>query len=323
MYTFPKGVYLDTGYTVVVSDPELLSVVCGSNDDNLRVMEEYLGVPVLSRGNELTVASSNADTCRKFQLLIDKLVSLESASGNSGEFISSLIVGMDNDAIGNSVTDGIRIPHGIKRVYPKTEKQALFMSALKEKSVVFGIGPAGTGKTFIAVAHALALVLSRTVRKMVLTRPVVEAGESLGFLPGDLEQKISPYLRPLYDAIEMLVPPDVIKRMEDSRMIEIAPLAYMRGRSLNDSVILLDEAQNTTIGQMKMFLTRMGGNSRIIVTGDPSQIDLPPKTDSGLLHSSRVLADIDEIALINLDSKDIVRNPLVKKIIQAYEQKKD
>ncbi len=307
----------------MVPDPELLSIVCGSNDGNLRLFEDYLGVPVFSRGNELTVPTSDADICRKFQFLIDKLICFESISGGSRDQIASLIAGLTTELDKDIFENGILIPHGSKRVLPKTERQVLFMSALREKQVVFGIGPAGTGKTFIAIAYALSLVLSREVKKMVLTRPVVEAGENLGFLPGDLEQKISPYLRPLYDSIEMLVPPEVLKRMEESRMIEVAPLAYMRGRTLHDAVILLDEAQNTTVEQMKMFLTRMGENSRIIVTGDPTQTDLSSRIMSGLLHACRVLSDIDEIAMIHLDNRDVVRNSIVRKIIQSYEQKKE
>ena len=173
------------------------------------------------------------------------------------------------------------------------------------------------------MASALSLVLSRTVRKLVLTRPVVEAGESLGFLPGDLEQKISPYLRPLYDAMESLVSPETVRKLEDSRMIEIAPLAYMRGRSLDNCAVILDEAQNTTKEQMKMFLTRLGEGSRAIITGDPTQVDLPTRAESGLSHAVRVLAGIPDIGIIALDNRDVVRSPLVKKIVQAYEQQND
>ena len=175
-------------------------------------------------------------------------------------------------------------------------------------------------KTYIAVAEALKLVLSHQVRKIVLTRPVMEAGENLGFLPGDLEQKIHPYLRPLYDAMESLVPQEIIRKMQDSNMIEAAPLAYMRGRSLNNSIILLDEAQNTTREQMKMFLTRLGQGSRAIITGDPAQTDLPHRMESGLVHAARLLRNIPEIAIVHLENKDVVRNSLVKKIIQEYEQ---
>jgi phosphate starvation-inducible PhoH-like protein len=190
---------------------------------------------------------------------------------------------------------------------------------MRKFDISFGIGPAGTGKTYLAIAQALSLVLSKKMRKLVLTRPVVEAGESLGFLPGDLAQKINPYLRPLYDAMESLVPYEIIHRMEENRTIEIAPLAYMRGRSLNDCVIILDEAQNTTKEQMKMFLTRIGQGARAVVTGDITQIDLPRRNDSGLLNAVSILSGVEGLCFSYLHTMDVVRNPLVKKIIQAYE----
>jgi len=190
---------------------------------------------------------------------------------------------------------------------------------MRQYDISFGIGPAGTGKTYLAVAQALSLVLSKKMRKLVLTRPVVEAGESLGFLPGDLAQKINPYLRPLYDAMESLVPYDIIHRMEETHAIEIAPLAYMRGRSLNDCVVILDEAQNTTREQMKMFLTRIGEGARAVVTGDITQIDLPRRGESGLIHAVSILSGVEGLHFAYLHTADVVRNPLVKKIIQAYE----
>jgi phosphate starvation-inducible PhoH-like protein len=189
--------------------------------------------------------------------------------------------------------------------------------------IAFCIGPAGTGKTYLAIAEALRLVLSKKMRKLVLTRPVVEAGENLGFLPGDLTQKINPYLRPLYDAMESLTSFEVIHRMEETRVIEIAPLAYMRGRSLNDCVVILDEAQNTTKEQMKMFLTRIGQGARAVITGDVTQIDLPGRTDSGLLHAADILKAVEGIHFSYLHTADVVRNPLIKKIIQAYNESKN
>jgi phosphate starvation-inducible PhoH-like protein len=205
------------------------------------------------------------------------------------------------------------------QVFPRSYAQAVYMGAMADYEMVFGIGPAGTGKTYLAVAHALREVLSRRKRKLILTRPVVEAGERLGFLPGDLAQKINPYLKPLYDAMESLAPTDTIQKLEDDRVIEIAPLAYMRGRSLNDCYIILDEAQNTTQEQMKMFLTRIGEGSRAVITGDITQVDLPDRSKSGLLHAMKILGTIPEIHFSYFTARDVVRNALVKKIVEAYE----
>jgi phosphate starvation-inducible PhoH-like protein len=215
----------------------------------------------------------------------------------------------------------IQIPHGLHTVFPRSKNQALYINGMRESEICFCIGPAGTGKTYLAIAHALQMVLTRKMRKLVLTRPVVEAGENLGFLPGDLSQKIDPYLRPLYDAMDSLVPYETIRRMEETRSIEIAPLAYMRGRSLNDCMVILDEAQNTTKEQMKMFLTRIGSGARAIITGDTTQIDLPRKTESGLLHAIDILRDVDGLHFSFLHTTDVARNPLIKKIIQAYNEK--
>ncbi|HVP19823.1 MAG TPA: PhoH family protein, partial [Spirochaetia bacterium] len=202
---------------------------------------------------------------------------------------------------------------------PRTYNQALYLDAIERNELVFGVGPAGTGKTYLAVAQALKQVLGQTRRKLIITRPVVEAGESLGYLPGDLTQKIHPYLRPLYDAIESLIPLEMFRRMEENGIIEIAPLAYMRGRTLSEAFIILDEAQNTTREQMKMFLTRIGENSRTVVTGDITQIDLPRKSDSGLLTVIPILRAIREICFTFFEERDVVRNPLVRKIVHAYE----
>ncbi len=195
----------------------------------------------------------------------------------------------------------------------------MYVQGMNTYEMSFGIGPAGTGKTYLAMAHALSEVLSRKKRKLVLTRPVVEAGESLGFLPGDLTQKLNPYLRPLYDAMESLIPVESTRRLEENSVLEIAPLAYMRGRSLKDCYIILDEAQNTSREQMKMFLTRIGEGSKVVITGDVTQIDLPRKNDSGLLHAAKVLRDIQEIRFNYFTTRDVVRSELVRSIIHAYE----
>ena len=299
----------------MLDDREILSGVCGANDGNLKVIEGFLGGRIAARGNEIRLEGVDDDGARRFRTLMDSLIALVRDGENpSPEYVRSLTgSGLEEDAV-------IHIPHGFGRVYPRSRNQGSYVLGMRKFDISFGIGPAGTGKTYLAVAQAMSLVLSKKMRKLVLTRPVVEAGESLGFLPGDLAQKINPYLRPLYDAMESLVPYDIIHRMEENRTIEIAPLAYMRGRSLNDCVVILDEAQNTTREQMKMFLTRIGEGARAVITGDITQIDLPRRNDSGLLNAISVLSGVEGLHFAYLHTADVVRNPLVKKIISAYEK---
>jgi len=295
---------------------DILSGVCGANDGNLKVIEGSLGGRIATRGNEIRLEGADDDGVRRFKTLIDNLIALVREGENpSPEYVRAL-TGSDAPTEEDAI---LHIPHGFGRVYPRSRNQAAYIRGMRQYDISFGIGPAGTGKTYLAVAYALSLVLSKKMRKLVLTRPVVEAGESLGFLPGDLAQKINPYLRPLYDAMESLIPYDIIHRMEETHAIEIAPLAYMRGRSLNDCVVILDEAQNTTREQMKMFLTRIGEGARAVVTGDVTQIDLPRRGDSGLLHAVSILSGVGGLHFAYLHTADVVRNPLVKKIIQAYE----
>ncbi len=206
------------------------------------------------------------------------------------------------------------------RTRPKTVNQRRYVAAIREHPIIFGIGPAGTGKTYLAVAMAVQALTSRQVKRVILTRPAVEAGEHLGFLPGDLQAKIDPYLRPLYDALYDMLPPDRVDQLLETGTIEVAPLAFMRGRTLNDAFIILDEAQNTTPEQMKMFLTRMGFNSRVVVTGDRTQVDLPGNVESGLKVAERILAGIDGLAFVGFDDADVVRHPLVARIIRAYDE---
>lgn len=316
---------MEDSITIVLENPAILSGVCGANDDNLRVIERALGGTISTRGNELRFSSADRAVSGLFKQIIEHLiVAVQEGEHPSPEYVRTLTATMI-DAPERAVSvDPLReaaivIPSGFGRVYPRSINQARYVQALRTHDVVFCIGPAGTGKTFLAVAEALRQVLSKKRRKLVLTRPVVEAGESLGFLPGDLAQKINPYLRPLYDAMEALIPYETIRRMEESRIIEIAPLAYMRGRSLNDCIIILDEAQNTTREQMKMFLTRIGEGSQAVITGDTTQIDLPRRSDSGLLHAISILHDVEGLYFAYLNTGDVVRNPLIKKIIQAYE----
>ena len=308
---------------VVLESPRLLSELCGVNDRNLRLLEELLGTRILSRGNELHLESDDDELLGVLIRLVDEIT----AHVRLGQELNADLI----RAVYESVIDGdqtkpellrrasVTIPGRDRQVFARTLAQGLYLQSLAEGSISFGVGPAGTGKTYLAVAHALAEVLGRKRRRLVLTRPVVEAGESLGYLPGDLAQKISPYLRPLYDAMEALIPYETIQRMEDQHIIEIAPLAYMRGRSLNDCYVILDEAQNTTREQMKMFLTRIGEGTQAVITGDVTQIDLPRKHHSGLLHAVEILGSIPEIRFTYFTTRDVVRNPLVQKIIDAYE----
>ena len=311
---------MDTSYTIVLEDQTVLSSLCGANDENLHVFETYLGVPVICRGHEVTVVTSDQAICKRFQKLIDTLLeSPEITSDGSADFIASCVANSAPQQ-GAFCPQCIHIPRGIKSVYPKNRKQAALIDSIYANDITFGLGPAGTGKTYIAVALALKMLLSHTVRKLILTRPVVEAGESLGFLPGDLVQKINPYLRPLFDIMETLLPADVLRGMEESNTIEVAPLAYMRGRTLHNAVVILDEAQNTTKEQMKMFLTRMGEGSKLIITGDPSQSDIRGRSESGLVHAVSLIRTIDGIGTVEFSADEVVRHSLVQKIINAYEK---
>jgi phosphate starvation-inducible PhoH-like protein len=314
---------MDDSVTIVLDSNDLLSGICGANDGNLKVIEESLGGRIAARGNEIRLDGVDQAGALRFKTMMDNLISIvKEGEIPSPEYVSTLAGTVNpfapDDSPSNTV---IQIPHGIRRIYPRGKGQAAYVQGMRSCEVCFCIGPAGTGKTYLAVAEALRLVLSKSLRKLVLTRPVVEAGENLGFLPGDLAQKISPYLRPLYDAMESLVPYEIIHRMEESRAIEIAPLAYMRGRSLNDCAVILDEAQNTTKEQMKMFLTRLGAGARAVITGDVTQIDLPGRTESGLLHAAGILKNVEGLHFSYLHTADVVRNPLIKKIIQAYDEK--
>lgn len=306
-------------YTIIIPQSEVLHRICGTNDSNLSLIENFLGVSVFARGNELSVNSEDKETTENFRFIIDRIsdeFSVNESTGNDREIIQSVL----NTEVPGKISDiSVSIPGAFKRIYPETKGQADLILAMRSSDLVFALGPAGSGKTYLAAAEALRLLLCHKVSSIVITRPVVEAGESLGYLPGDLQEKINPYIKPLYDAMNSILPRETIKKLNDNNLIETAPLAYMRGRTLKNCAVILDEAQNTTPEQMKMFLTRMGENSKVFITGDPTQVDLPPRIQSGLVHSTKILNNIKGISIVELTSTDVVRNPLVKQIIQAYE----
>ncbi|MFQ3619870.1 MAG: PhoH family protein [Spirochaetales bacterium] len=309
--------------SIILENTGVLSELCGANDTNLEIIAEVLETPIFSRGNEIVLETDNLQVHRRFKQLIGELETYalqgQSPTPDLIRAVYASILTQNTQEIELLRNASINIPGGFCRVFPRGIHQARYIEGIQNHVLSFGIGPAGTGKTYLAVACALEEVISRKKRKLILTRPVVEAGESLGFLPGDLTQKLNPYLRPLYDAMESLVPHELLNRLQENGMIEIAPLAYMRGRSLKNCVVILDEAQNTTREQMKMFLTRMGEDSRVVVTGDITQIDLPKKEASGLIHAMKILREIREIYFVFFTPQDVVRHPLVKKIVQAYE----
>lgn len=308
-------------------DLDKLRIICGANDTNISYIEILLDVEIISRGNLLIIESSNDETldlCEKLFKGLENLISKNTDKMDESEIFMEYqkILNGPNvcDLINNDYveTKYKTISVNNKTIFAKTTNQSLMIESMDNNQITFAIGPAGTGKTFLAVAYALSQINLGKKQKIILTRPVVEAGESLGYLPGSLTEKINPYIRPLYDAMQWMLPPGSIERLESSDSIEIAPLAYMRGRSLHNAIIILDEAQNTTIQQMKMFLTRLGENSKIIVTGDITQIDLPRVRKSGLVHASNILKGIRGIEFIDFEAKDVVRAKIIQNIIEAY-----
>jgi phosphate starvation-inducible PhoH-like protein len=294
----------------------------GHHDELLEVIENRFKTEILVRGNEITIKgeSSEVDTVGLiFKELIDIVNQGRSLNIQSvGEAIE-IITGEEelppSKVLGESI-----VTHRGKAIYPKTAGQHKYVKAIEKNTLVFGIGPAGTGKTYLAMAMAVKSLIEKRVSRIILTRPVVEAGEKLGFLPGDIYQKVDPYLRPLYDALYDMMDSEQFQRLLDKGTIEVAPLAYMRGRTLNDSFIILDEAQNTSPEQIKMFLTRLGFGSKIVVTGDVTQIDLPVDKRSGLSNVEQILQDVDDVAFVYLSGRDVVRHSLVQRIVEAYKQ---
>ncbi len=294
----------------------------GNHDENVNYLRKKLGVNINLFDNAINVEGEES-LVDKAEKLLTLLLDKAGSNAINRSFIRFCLEIIDNDDGDrfDELAKIVAITARGKQIKCKTYGQAKYVDAIKNNSVVFGIGPAGTGKTYLAVALAVQMYKNKLVEKIILTRPAVEAGEKLGFLPGDLGAKVDPYLRPLYDALQEMFGLEVYSRLIEKGVIEIAPLAYMRGRTLSNAFIILDEAQNTTREQMKMFLTRMGEGSRVVVTGDATQIDLPHDKSSGLLHAAGILGDIEGIEIINLKNRDIVRNDLVAAIVRAYEGK--
>lgn len=309
-------------------DPRLANALFGPQGRNLRRLEELSGLRIQSRGATLSLFGAEAESSRAASLLTQLYGLLRSGSGLEGEDFErswALLRRDPGQDIGAALRESARIRAPRRNISPRSLRQGAYVEALREHPIVFCTGPAGTGKTYLAAGVALSMLLERKVRRVVLTRPAVEAGENLGFLPGDLEEKVNPYLRPLYDALHDMLDFDKVAEMFASGLLEIAPLAFMRGRTLNDAFIILDEAQNTTRAQMKMFLTRMGMGSRIAVTGDITQIDLPlPDGDEGcgLIHALRLLRGVEGIKIVEFTRDDVVRHPLVARIVEAYDKEK-
>ena len=307
--------------TVINIDNSEVLDIFGINNENIEFFENNLPLKIFQKGNQLIIHGNkkNTDILKNAitQTISEKKMN-KAGNNNINSMQENLKKSMSNDIKNINITKTLKLD-----VVGKSKLQNTYLEILQKKQIVFAVGPAGTGKTFLAVAAAVSQLLEKKFDRIILSRPAVEAGEKLGFLPGDLKEKVDPYLRPLYDSLYDLMPSEIASRKIQSSEIEIAPLAFMRGRTLNNSFVILDEAQNATHNQIKMFLTRCGKNSRMIVTGDPSQTDLTKRGDSGLLRSIKILSDIEGVSVINFGQKDIVRDKMVTKIINAYDSYDD
>lgn len=295
----------------------------GSFDENVKLIENEYGVSIISRGTDLKVVGDAENVSKAVRALNSLLVLIgkgEAITNQNVRYVLSLVKEGNEDKLNTMTSDSICITSKGRPVKPKTLGQKKYCEAIRNNTITFGIGPAGTGKTYLAVAMAVTAFRAKEVNRIILTRPAVEAGEKLGFLPGDLQSKVDPYLRPLYDALFDMLGAENFQRCQERGSIEVAPLAYMRGRTLDDSFIILDEAQNTTPEQMKMFLTRLGFNSKMVITGDITQIDLPDGKKSGLKKVIHILHDVDDIAICRFNQKDVVRHKLVQDIVNAYQK---
>ena len=306
----------------VVLEPDdsiQLATLCGPFDAHLKQIENRLGITIRNRGNQFHISGEETLANAAGKLLSQLYREVRDGTAVTGEMVHLFLQESGIEDLLQSAPEDISIVETRKKsIKARGRNQKAYVQAIRDQDISFGIGPAGTGKTFLAVACAVEALENENVRRILLVRPAVEAGEKLGFLPGDLSQKIDPYLRPLYDALYELLGFDLVERLIEKNVIEVAPLAYMRGRTLNDSFIILDESQNTTAEQMKMFLTRIGFGSTVVVTGDITQIDLPHKTLSGLKHAVSVLSKVKGISFTHFNSKDVVRHPLVQRIVEAY-----
>jgi len=311
-----------TSTNLQISNNSMLQSIVGEFNQNLKDLEKFTNTTIFFRGNSLTIKGKNVDidnVAEAIKFLINKFLLTNIIEKN--DIILSVKKNMsasDNSNV-KSFTQLIKTPK--KSVIARSKKQSDYIKALRENEITMALGPAGTGKSFLAVSVAITLLMEKKIDRVILSRPAVEAGEKLGFLPGDMKEKVDPYLRPLYDALYELFGADKIDKKIETGEIEIAPLAFMRGRTLKNCFAILDEAQNATETQIKMFLTRIGENSKLVVNGDPSQVDLINKSDSGLIKSKNILKEIDEIKIIEFDHTDVVRHPLVSKIIKAYQKK--
>ena len=308
---------------IQIDDINQSQALIGNNDENLKAIEAHFNVVIHARGQEIAVKGEKLEHVEKAELVLKNLLKvIELGNTITLKDVEAAIKMADNNTIHHLLDlydDEITKDAYGKTIRAKTMGQRIYINAMKRNDLVFGIGPAGTGKTFLAVVYAAKQLRKGSVKRIVLTRPAVEAGESLGFLPGDLKEKVDPYLRPLYDGLNTVLGREQTQRLIERGVIEIAPLAYMRGRTLDDAFVILDEAQNTTHAQMKMFLTRLGFGSKMVVTGDQTQIDLPKGVKSGLKEAVKKLSGVSGISIMKMDQSDVVRHPLVSKIINRYE----
>lgn len=326
--TPPQGASDMAHIVLTFDDNKHASALYGQFDQNLARIEQKLGVDVRSKGNQLTIKGdpTAAEQARRaLDYLYELLQKGHELTPSEVDGAMRMAVAADDQLSLPTMERKGKVAAAVistrkRTIYARSQNQDAYMRALERSELVFGIGPAGTGKTYLAVAHAAMLLERGLVERIILSRPAVEAGERLGFLPGDMKEKVDPYLRPLYDALYDMIPADKVERALAAEVIEIAPLAFMRGRTLRNAAIILDEAQNTTPMQMKMFLTRLGEGGRMIVTGDPSQIDLPPNTKSGLVEALQVLDKVPNIVKVRFNDQDVVRHPLVAEIVKAYDR---